>query len=139
MAEKISSSGLSQEDNTESQRLHDRHKSHAESLVHAREVMARADAMRKIVERARENGTVEDIPYHDRVFANGELTQQSMVQHAQLHYDANMWQVREHYQQNQEGYMEQAVKDAADAGVDINLSDAAAAASDIIKSEKRKS
>lgn len=123
--EKIGTSGLSDQDSEEAQRLYYNHKSHSASLDNAKDVMQRADDLRARVAEARTNGTLDDISFHDQVFANGESTQNSMVFHAKLHHDANLWQAKEHYLQNQESYIEQARIDAEDAGVDIVTSDAA--------------
>lgn len=128
--------GLTQEDNAEAARLYGLHQQNAESLMRSREVTARAKAMRGVVKRARENNTIDDIPHNDQVFANGESEQYSMLSHAKLHHDANLWAAREHYLERQEGYVDQALMEAKDAGVGIVLSDAAEAASHLLQAER---
>jgi len=54
------------------------------------------------------------------VFANGEGTQREMVNHAQLHYDANMWRSQEHSRDNRAEYLELAERDARAATEEAN-------------------
>lgn len=115
--------GLSNEDKHEAARLYGRHKQNADMLVRARETLARGDALRPLVKKAFEDGTEETIPYSDRVFANGDTAQRSAVSSAKLHHDANLWASREHYLERQGEYIEQAVIDAAESGITIDLED----------------
>jgi hypothetical protein len=107
--------GLSQEDNDIARDLYsNKHKRFAESLMWALDLNRRADEMRSIVEKARSDGFVDAVPYEDRVFANGERTQRGMLEHAQLHYDANLWRAHEHNEKHLSEYIEQAKIDMAE-------------------------
>lgn len=102
------SQGLSPEDNETAEYLYSRHKEFGKSLVAALEVNNRADEARRVVKEARSNGTIDDVTYEKRVFANGEIEQRLMLNHARLFYDANLWQAHTHKEEHLDEYIQQA-------------------------------
>ena len=105
----------------EAVRLRQRHEVWADGLTRAEEVSQRAKNLREQI--AQSDDPEGDLSYEDRVFANGELTQNSMVQQQKLHYNANMWEAQQHYRDNKEAYIDLAKQDAEAAGVEIQTSE----------------
>jgi hypothetical protein len=94
----------------EAERLRQRHDYWSKGLDRAETVNGRAQELREQI--ARSDDPEEKFSFHDRAFANGEIAQREMLHHAQLHYNANMWEAREHYLQNREEYFDLAKHDA---------------------------
>jgi len=104
-----------------------KHKSCATRFERSLEVKLRGDEMQQVVNEAWANGTIDDVPYQDQVFANGGLVRNEMLSQAQLFYDANLWRARQHKEAHLDEYIGQAMledqarKGATEVGVDINL------------------
>ena len=108
MSEKISSGYDDVE--AEAERLRQRHTAWSEGLEAAEDVNQRA---KDLGDRIAESSDPEnEFSYQERLFANGQLQQNDMLHHAKLHYNANLWEARQHYYDNQEAYFDLAKREA---------------------------
>ena len=119
---------LSPEDNDTAKDLYsNKHKSYAACLERSFEVKLRGDEMQQVVAGAWANGTIDEVPHQDQVFANGGLVRNGMLNQAQLLNDANLWRAHLHKEVHLDEYIGQAMiedrarEEATAAGVDINL------------------
>jgi hypothetical protein len=108
MAEQLVTT-LSPEENEEALRLYAAHRCHADRLTSDMDVMERANDARRTVREALDSGkSFNDIDHQTAVFANGEVTQRRMLYHAQLQYNAHMWETYQFKEKNLDKFLAQA-------------------------------
>ena len=93
-----------EEVNAEAERIRGQQKYWGDAVERDQGINNRAQALRDGI--AASDNPEEEFTYDERVFANGESTQRSMLSQSELHFDANMWRAQEHFKKHEGTYRE---------------------------------
>lgn len=107
---------LAPEQHDEMMLLRRAHYSHADQHQRAIELMRRGECLRQVFWQRYSYGTLDDMPYDDKMVANGEFEQRSLLASAKTNYYANLWRAREHKERYLVEYIATATKEARTAG-----------------------